>query len=238
MKSLFPTLLSALLLVASSARADDAPPSNPQNATPPDATSQAGAQQGCGLVSGALISQGQGEVMINCVGVSEAYGGQLAGILTYILQRRLDPEIVIAKLDEVEGVPAGDTPRNLTANQGQAIVQSLVGGKPGMVKLVADPDSPEPGDYALAIATRLGMAGWQIEGNQITRSAPPGLEDIHGIALAVRDEKTPPEKAVELKKAMAAAKIFLPIISRPDLAPDAALLWIGKRPTLNAAATP
>ncbi len=229
MKSLFPTLLSALLLVSSAARADDAPP--------PNATTPAGDQQGCGLVSGALVSQGQGQVMINCVGVTQEFGGQLAGILTYILQRRLDPQMVIAKLDEVDGVPAGDTPRNLTANQGQAIVESLVGGKPGVIKLVADPDSPEPGDFALAIAARLGMAGWQIDGNQITRSAPPGLEDIHGMVLAVRDEKAPPEKAVELKKAMAAAKIFLPIISRPDLAPDAALLWIGKRPTLNAGAT-
>jgi hypothetical protein len=34
---------------------------------------------------------------------------------------------------------------------------------------------------------------------------------------------------------MASAKIFLPIISRPDIAADAAMLWIGKRPTLNAA---
>jgi hypothetical protein len=36
---------------------------------------------------------------------------------------------------------------------------------------------------------------------------------------------------------MAAAKIFVPVISRDGVAPDAAMLWIGKRPVLNAAAT-
>jgi len=224
MKSLIPALLSALLLVPAAAQADDPAPN-----------AQGGVEQGCGLVSGALVSQGQGEVMINCVGVTQEFGGQLAGILTYVLQRRLDPEFVIAKLNEIDGVPAGDTPRNLTAGQGQALVQSLVGGKPTSIKIVADPDGSEAGDYALAIATRLGMAGWVIEGNQIPRTVPPGLEDIHGIVLVVHDEKAPPDKAVQLKKAMAAAKIFLPIISRPDMAPDAATLWVGKRPTLNAA---
>jgi hypothetical protein len=29
----------------------------------------------------------------------------------------------------------------------------------------------------------------------------------------------------------------VPIISRPEVAPDAAMLWVGKRPTLDAAAT-
>jgi hypothetical protein len=219
MKSLIPGLLSALLLVPAAAWAEGAAPGD----------------QGCGLVSGALVSQGQGQVMINCVGVTEEYGGQLAGILTYVLQRRLDPELVIAKLDEVEGVPAGDTPRDLTADQGQALVQSLIGGKPAMIAVTADPDGPEPGDYALAIATRLGMAGWQIQGSQISRTVPSGLQDIHGVVLVVRDEKKPPAMALQLKKAMASAKIFLPIISRPDMAADAAMLWIGKRPTLNAA---
>jgi hypothetical protein len=222
MKSLIPALLSALLLIPPAAWAGEA---------------QSGAQgdQGCGLVSGALISQGQGQVMINCVGVSEEFGGQLAGILTYVLQRRLDPEIVIAKLDEVDGVPAGDAPRNLTADQGQALVQSLVGTKQATIAVSADPDGPEAGNYALAIATRLGLAGWLIEGRQITRTVLPGLEDIHGLVLVVHDEKAPPEMALQLKTAMAAAKIFLPIISRPDVASGAAMLWVGKRPMLNAA---
>jgi hypothetical protein len=223
MKSLFPALLGALLLMPVVALADDT-----------------GAPQGpgCGLVDNALISQGDGHVMIDCAGVTEEYGKQLAGILTYVLQRRLDPEIVIAKLDEIEGVPADGEPRNLTTDQGQTLVQSLMAaGKPAVVSINADPDSPEPGNYALAIATRLGMAGWAIEGSQIRRTVPAGLEDIHGLVLVVHDEKAPPERATELKKALAAAKIFVPVISKPDLAADAALLWVGKRPVLNAATT-
>jgi hypothetical protein len=217
MKPLIPALLSAMFLFPVSARADDAPQG-----------------QGCGLVSSALISQGQGQVMINCVGVTEEFGSQLAGILTYVLQHRLDPEIVIAKLDEVQGMPASDTPRTLSADQGQLIVQSLV-GKPGAtIAILANPGGTDAGDYALAIATKLQIAGWQVEGSQIRRTAPPNLAEINGIALVVHDEKAPPDAALRLKQAMAAAKIFLPIISDPSLANDAELLWIGKRPEFNA----
>jgi hypothetical protein len=217
MKQLIPALLSALLLVPAAAWADDAPSD----------------QKGCGLVSGALVSQGQGQVMINCVGVTEEFGGQLAGILTYVLQNRLDPEIVIAKLNEIEGVPEGDAPRALTTDQGQAIVQSLLSGKPSIIAMVANPQGTEPGDYALAIATRLGMAGWQIEGSQIRRVVAPGLGDIGGLVLVVRNEKSPPEKARTLKKAMAAAKIYVPIITDPKMDEGGVMLWVGKRPSFN-----
>jgi hypothetical protein len=217
MKPLLPALLSALFLFPVAARADDAPQG-----------------QGCGLVSGALISQGQGQVMINCVGVTEEFGSQLAGVLTYVLQHRLDPQIVIAKLDEIEGVPAGDTPRTLSADQAQTIVQSLVGKPAATIAVVADPDGKDAGGYALAIATKLQIAGWQIDGSQIRRAAPPNLAEITGMALVVHDEKSPPESALRLKQAMAGARIFLPIISDPALAKDAELLWIGKRPDFNA----
>ena len=223
MKLLSLALLSALLITPAAAWAENSP------------SAQAD-QLGCSIVSVAF-APGQSQVMINCVGVGEAYGGQLAGILTSVLQRRLDPEVVVAKLDEIEGVPAGDEPRNLTADQGQAIVQSLVAGKAAAIKMVADPDGAEAGNYALAIAMRLGMAGWQIEGNQIPRTVPAGMEDIYGLVLAVHDEKKPPEKAQQLKNALLAAKIFLPVVSRADIAPDDAMLWVGKRPPLDPSAS-
>jgi hypothetical protein len=219
MKQLLLAMLSALLLVPAAARADDTP----------------SGERGCGLVSGALVPQGQGQVMINCVGVTEDFGGQLAGILTYVLQNRLDPEIVIAKLNEIEGVPEGDAPRSLTVDQGQAIVQSLVGAKPEVIAMIANPAGSDSGEYSISIATRLGMAGWQIEGNQIRRLVPPGLADIAGLVLVVQNEKAPPEKAVALKKAMAAAKIYLPIVSDAQMAQGGAMLWVGKRPSFNAA---
>lgn len=221
-------MLGALMLLPVAAQADDAQ----ANAQP------AQQERGCGIADGAPVNQDSGTVTINCIGVSVAFAGQLAGVLTYVVQHRLDPEIVIAKLGEISGVPADDVPRNLTVDQGQAIVQSLVAsGKPASLTVTADLAAPDAANYALAIATRLGMAGWNIAGSQINRAVPPGLDDIRGAVLVVRDEKKPPEMANELKKAMAAAKIFLPIISRPEIEPDAAMLWIGKRPELDAAAT-
>src|SRR5258708_13799084 len=94
MKSLIPALLSALFLFPVSALADDAPQG-----------------PGCVVVTSALLSQGQGQVMINCVGTTEEFGAQLAGILTYVLQHRLAPDLVIAKLDEIPAMPPGDAPR-------------------------------------------------------------------------------------------------------------------------------
>jgi len=217
MNRLVPASLAALLLFPAASRADDAPQG-----------------QGCGLVSGALISQDQGQVMINCVGVSQEFGTQLAGILTYVLQHRLAPDVVIAKLDEIEGMPAGDQPRVLSAEQAQTIVQGLVGKPTGQIAIVATPDGKEAGDYALQIATKLQIAGWQIAGSQIRRVAPPNLADINGLALVVRDDKSPPGMARLLKQTMASAKIFLPIIADPTMAPDAALLWVGKKPEFSA----
>jgi hypothetical protein len=219
MTRLLPALLSALFLFPLSAWADDA----------------AQGTLGCGVVSGALISQDQGQVMINCVGVTEEFGTQLAGILTYVLHHRLDPEVVVAKLDEIEGLPPPDEPRRLDANQGQTIVQSLIGKPAAQLAIDANPDGKDTGDYALDIATKLQMAGWQIADSKIRRVAPPALADVPGLVLVVHDEKTPPDLAVRLKQAMGAAKIFLPIISDPALAPDAALLWVGKRPEFNTA---
>jgi hypothetical protein len=227
MKSLVPALLCGLITLPASAWADDAPQG--QGATQ---------GQGCGMVDSALINQGAGTVTISCVGVSAEFGSQLAGILTYVLQRRLDPEIVIAKLDEVNGVPDDNVARILTTDQGQKIVDSLMAsGKPSTIAITADPSEADAGNYALAIATRLGMAGWNIAGSQINRNVPPGLDEIHGVVLVVHDDKKPPAMAEALKKAMAAAKIFVPIIGRDNIAPDTAMLWVGKRATLNAAAT-
>lgn len=223
MKRLIPALFGLLpLTFAIPAHAEDAPAAN---------------SQGCGLVSGVLISQGQGQVTINCVGVTEEAGIQLAGVLTYILQHRLDPEIVVAKLNEVEGAPEGNVARTLTTEQGQAIVQHLVGKPTEKLAVVADPAAADSGDYALAIATKLQLAGWQIEGNQIKRVARKGFDDLPGVVLAVRNEKAPPEKAKRLKAALASARIFLPIMSDPTLPDEGALLWVGKRPSPGASPT-
>jgi hypothetical protein len=209
MKRLFAILLPGFVMISAAARADN----------------------GCGVVSDAFVQQGQGQVMINCVGVNEAFGGQLAGVLTYIMQHRLDPEIVIAKLSEIEGAPEANVARTLSDDQGQTIVQNLIGSKAQQIAIVANPREEDTGDYAKVIATKLMMAGWQIEGSQIRRVALPGLDEMPGLVLVVRDERKPPEKALLLKKALAAAKILAPIVADPSMAADETLLWVGKRPS-------
>jgi hypothetical protein len=209
MKRLFAVLLSGFVVISAAARADN----------------------GCGVVSDAFVQQGQGQVMINCIGVSEALAGQLAGVLTYIMQNRLDPEQVIAKLSEIEGAPEANVARTLSDDQGQTIVQTLIVSEAQEIAIVANPREEDTGEYAKAIATKLMMAGWQIEGSQIRRVAFPGLDEMPGLVLVVRDEKNPPEKALLLKKALAAARILAPMVSDPTMTADETLLWVGKRPS-------
>jgi hypothetical protein len=216
---LLPALFCTLAALPGIARADDPPPG----------------EKGCGVVSGMLISQGQGQVMINCVNVTEELGGQLAGVLTYILQQRLDPEIVVAKLGEIQGGPEEGVARSLSTDQGQAIVRSLVGKPSETVAIAAHPTENDSADYAKAIATQLQMVGWQIDNNHISRVVPKGFENLPGLMVIVRDEKAPPAKAQLLKTAFAAAKLFLPIVADPTLAPDRAILWVGKRSATPAA---
>jgi hypothetical protein len=213
MKRLFAILLSSFVMIAAAARADDAN------------------SNGCGVVSDAFVQQDKGQVMINCVGVGQAFAGQLAGVLTYIMQRRLDPEQVIAKLSEIEGAPEPNVARKLSDDQGQTIIQSLIAKPTQQIAIIANPQEADSGDYAKSIAGQLLMAGWQIEGNQIRRVALPVLDEMPGLVLVVRDDKNPPEKALLLKKALAAAKILAPVVSDPTMAADEAMLWVGKRPS-------
>ena len=61
---------------------------------------------GCALTSAPLMAQPEGSVLIACMGgITEAFGGQLADVMTRILQSRLDLQAVMAKLDDVESIP-------------------------------------------------------------------------------------------------------------------------------------
>lgn len=191
---------------------------------------------GCTLGSASfLASPDQGEVTINCSGLSEAFGRQLADIMSRILQNRLDPQMVLAKLEEVDRVPEAGVARTVDDQQRHAIIQTLLGKPAAQVAITAHLSVEDSAEFAKAIATSLMMVGWQVEGNQIRRAAPKALDPVAGVALVVRDRGTPPEKASQLKAALAAARITAVLVSDPGMAADATLLWVGRR--LNFAPT-
>ncbi|HEX3881242.1 MAG TPA: hypothetical protein VHW66_01155 [Stellaceae bacterium] len=213
-------LLLALALIAApmaAARADDAPAGD----------------HACGLVSALLVSQDQGSVTIGCNGIGEAFGGQLADVMTLILQRRLDPQQVLAKLEELAPVPAANVARDLDGANRQLLIQALVGKPVEQITIAADPKETDAGEYGKEIATALMMVGWQIEGNQISRKEVPTLAAVHGIAVVVRSDANPPPKAAALKAALFAAHVEAPLRADPTLAGDATVLWIGKRPSFD-----
>src|SRR5437016_9657387 len=111
-------VLSLLWVVsASPARADDA--------------------GGCTVTTVNMVSPDQGTGSIDCSGLSEASGRQFADILTRILKNRLDPQMVLVKLDEVDRVPEAGVARTVDDNQRQLIIQSLFGKPPGQIAITA-----------------------------------------------------------------------------------------------------
>jgi hypothetical protein len=190
---------------------------------------------GCALASASFLSQpDQGDATINCSGLSEAFGQKFAEIMNRILQDRLDPQMVLAKLDEVDRVPEVDVARTFDEDQRQLMIKNLLGKPAEQIAITAHPMVEDSAEFAKAIATQLLMLGWQIEGHQIRRAAPKLLEPVRGVALVVRDRGAAPKKALLLKAALAAAHINASLVADPALPPEATLLWIGRRPQFSA----
>jgi hypothetical protein len=184
----------------------------------------------CSLNSFDVVNRDKstGEAMIGCAGLSEAAAKQFAEILTRILQERLDPGVVLVKLSEVDRLPQAGAARTVDEDQRQAIVQYLNGKPPGQLAIIAHPLVADAAELARSLATPLLMAGWQIEGQQIRRAAPKGLDPVQGITLVVRDRTAPPAKALQLKAALAAARVTAALVSDPAAAQDTVVLWVGR----------
>ena len=212
MKRLLIAVGFGLVILSPAARAEDAP--GPV----------------CGLTSAPLMAAADGNVLIGCSGVSDAFGNQFAEVLNRILQNRLDPQMVMAKLDEIDRVPDDGLPRVVDDGQRQAILQSLVGKQAEQIAITAHLAVDDAAEFAKGIAAPLIMAGWQIDGHQIRRAATQALDQITGVAILVRNRDAAPPKAMQLRSALAAAHIGSQFVSDPSLAADAAVLWIGKRP--------
>src|SRR6266851_1811521 len=124
--------------------------------------------------------------------------------------------------------------RTVDDNQRQQIIQSLFGKPAGQIAITAHPVVTDSAEFATAIATPLLQVGWQIEGQQIRRAAPKSLEPVAGLAIVVRDKGAAPPEALLLKAALSAAHITAALVADPSLAPDATLLWVGRRPAFTS----
>jgi hypothetical protein len=218
MKRLLITIGLGLAIVPNAAGADEPP-----------------AQASCELGSQPLIGGDPNRVTIGCNGVNDAFADQLIELTNRMLRDRINPQTVLAKLDEVERVPDDGVARTLNDLQRQAIIQTLHGQDNAQIMITAHPSVDDSAGYAKDLATPLLMAGWQIEGHQVRRTAPKPLEPVQGVAIVVRDTNAPPKKALRLKAALTAAKVAAPFVSDPRFDAEATMLWIGKRPVFTQA---
>ena len=190
----------------------------------------------CDVGSTNILSQSdkdaKGDVTINCTGISENFGNRLTAVLNRMLKDRLDPQAVLAKLDEIGSAPAAGVARSVSEDQRHLIMQSLSGKPAAQIAITAHPAVGDSADFARELAAPLLMLGWRIEGNEIRRVAVKSLEPVHGVAVVVRDKAAAPDKARQLQAALNAARLNAPLVSDPALAPDATMLWVGRRPEL------
>src|SRR6266705_3350394 len=108
------------------------------------ATVGAGAEEapGCAIGSTNILGQekdAKGDVTINCTAMTEAFGNRLTEVLNRILQSRLDPQMVLAKLAEVDSVPEAGVARMLSEDQRHLIIQSLSGKPSAQIAITAHP---------------------------------------------------------------------------------------------------
>ena len=186
---------------------------------------------GCALTSAPLMAQPEGSILIGCTGgVTEAFGDQLVLVLNKILQNRMDPQGVLAKLDDVDSVPDEGAARTVSDAQRHAIIEALHGKENGQVAIVAHPLVEDSAEYAKGIATPLTMVGWQIAGNQIRRAAPKAIENVAGVAIVVRNIASAPPQALQLKKALAAGSISAQLVADASAPETGAMIWVGRRP--------
>src|SRR5262250_2166573 len=108
---------------------------------------------GCALTSAPLMAQPEGSVLIGCTGgVTEAFGDQLVLVLNKILQNRMDPQAVLAKLDGIDGIPDEGVARTVSDAQRHAIIEALHGKDSGQVAIVAHPIVEDSAEFAKGIA--------------------------------------------------------------------------------------
>jgi hypothetical protein len=182
------------------------------------------------------MAQPDGSILIGCTGgVTEPFGDQLVLVLNKILQNRMDPQAVLAKLEDMDSVPDEGVARTVNDAQRHAIIEALHGKDNGQVAIVAHPLVEDSAEFAKGIATPLTMVGWQIEGNQIRRAAPKALENITGVAIVVRNIGSAPPRALQLKKALAAGSIGAQLVADASVPEGGAMIWIGRRPVFMQA---
>ena len=89
MKRFVIALGAALIVSVSGALAQNAPPPN------------------CVVIGNNPLTQNESDITISCSNMPEALAGPLTAVLTRILQQRLDPQQLMAKLNEVAALPYG-----------------------------------------------------------------------------------------------------------------------------------
>jgi xanthosine utilization system XapX-like protein/plasmid stabilization system protein ParE len=107
----------------------------------------------CNVIGTNPLTQTEADVTISCSAMPEGLAWPLTAVLTRILQQRLDPQQVPAKLTEVAALPVEGAARTINDDQRQAIVRSIHGKPSAEVAMIAHPPVEDTAEFAQGLAT-------------------------------------------------------------------------------------
>jgi hypothetical protein len=127
-----------------------------------------------GLCSPATTSS-TNQFVINCTAIGQEQGQKMVALLNKVLAKQLDPNVVMAKLDEissgVQNIPRRTGDRVLSESQ-QAALGRLLHKSPESVSVVLIGDR-EANDYGQQIVQVMKSSGWNVTLYYIGSLSPP-----------------------------------------------------------------
>jgi hypothetical protein len=149
-----------------------------------------------------IAPNNSGTITIQCGGISTKLGNQLVVILNRIAKNQLDPDAVMAKLDEIQRgvneIREAGAPRRLSNPQRDVLVSRLTPlSKPRLSVLVLN-GSAEIEDLSKDFQDVFKRLGWPL-GNQLYGMVP---SSFRGISVGVKSQQDHPAAAEVLVRTL------------------------------------
>lgn len=186
------------------------------------------------------VTGSSNQFTINCQGISAKQGEEFLKILNKIAKNELDPDTVMAKLDEIaKAVQKISTPlpkRRISPGDRTEII-ALLSHKTGTAGVSAIANNPEAYQFAQDWYDVLKAAGWKMQDATVRVFMSVGMP-FSGVILKIHGQPAGtgsvsiPRDSLEGRVAMSLEKVngSLAVEPYPDMPDGTVLLEIGPRP--------
>lgn len=157
----------------------------------------------------------------------------VSGIALFFLSAKTvdDPRAVVISYQQHGGITANtvniNSERSLTLAQKKSLIGELKQVEPAQTHLRIYLTAEDGQSYAAQIADALTGAGWTVSPE--TLSLFTDFDGIRGLAVLVRDVKSPSGPALSLYHALSKAGLAVQIAEDSELPAETFYLWVGRK---------